>query len=243
MNKISSVLRRAGHVSTVITGGQDTVGLRVPNHPVALELLREFGTGIAAPSANRFGRLSPTSAIHVRNEMGNSIDYILDGGTCHVGIESAIIDLTSEKPRLLRPGTLPVEELEATIKKNIVYFGKTYIRAPGMHTSHYAPKTPLSMASVEHLEFCIHQALERDKVVGVLSMTRLTLPDKCFYKTIPMNPELWARQLYAMLREFDASNLDCILIETPPRAPGWEAVHDRLSRAASSTCKPRTSLL
>ncbi len=143
---LTLVLKRATGVIDEVTGGQDTVGLRVPSHPVAQQLLQAFGGGIAAPSANRFGRVSPTTAQHVREDLGDAVDLILDGGACEVGIESTILDLSSGAPVLLRPGRIGAAEIETVIGAQVARASAQSPRAPGMLEAHYAPQLPLLLA-------------------------------------------------------------------------------------------------
>ncbi|HET6498146.1 MAG TPA: L-threonylcarbamoyladenylate synthase, partial [Coriobacteriia bacterium] len=149
---LTLILKRGPVVSDAVTGGQDTVGLRIPGHPVALALLREFGGGIAAPSANRFGRISPTRASHVIDEFGAEVDYVVDGGPCAVGVESTILDLTSERPRVLRPGGVTAADIAELIGEAVEAPSTGGPRTPGRLASHYAPRTPLRLARSQDLE-------------------------------------------------------------------------------------------
>src|SRR5262249_6863474 len=137
---LTLVVRRTELATDAVTGGQDTVALRVPGHPLALELLQEFGGGLAAPSANRFGRVSPTLAEHVRQDLGSEVDLILDGGPCTVGVESTVVDVTQESPVLLRPGGVSKEALEKVLGRPLGSPDKASPRAPGLLPSHYAPR-------------------------------------------------------------------------------------------------------
>ncbi|MBU6994831.1 L-threonylcarbamoyladenylate synthase [Ferrovum myxofaciens] len=230
---LTLILRRASCVPDIVTGGQDTVGLRVPDHPLALALLKVFGGGIAAPSANRFGRVSPTTAAHVREELGDAMDLILDGGPCRVGIESTILDLSGHQPRLLRPGAITLAEIEAVLKQPIAQPGNEAPRVPGMLRSHYAPKTPVCLIPPAYLEAEVRWHLGQGQRVAVLSRIALLLPDACLWKGMPDYPAGWARELYARLRALDVQCFDYILIEAPPIGADWQAVRDRLERAAS----------
>ncbi|HET6756464.1 MAG TPA: L-threonylcarbamoyladenylate synthase [Burkholderiales bacterium] len=219
---LTLVLPRAPQVSDLITGGQDTVGLRVPGHPVVLELLKAFDSGIAAPSANRFGRLSPTTAEHVREELGDSVDLILDGGPCEVGIESTIVDLSSEPPVLLRPGKISKREIEDAIGQTLAARGAT--RAPGTLPSHYSPRTPLKIVSAAELEKC---ATEN---VAVLSFGT-TMSSR--WIAASRDAAEYARSLYANLRALDEMQCDVIFVERVPESEEWTAIRDRLARAAA----------
>ncbi|MHB1495790.1 MAG: L-threonylcarbamoyladenylate synthase [Acidithiobacillus sp.] len=231
---LTMILRRACHMPDMVTGGQDTVGLRVPDHPLALALLEVFGGGIAAPSANRFGQVSPTTAAHVREELGDAVDLLLNGGPCRVGIESTILDLSGQQPRLLRPGAITIAELEAVLEQPVASQGNNAPRAPGMLRSHYAPNTPLYLVPAVNLEAEICRRLRQRQRVAVLAMPATLLPESCPRHPMPTHPAGWARELYAQLRALDKQELDAILIEKPPTGADWQAVSDRLGRAASA---------
>ncbi len=231
---LTLILHRACRVPDRVTGGQDTVGLRVPDHPLALMLLEAFSGGIAAPSANRFGQVSPTTVAHVREELGDAMDFILDGGPCRVGIESTILDLSGHQPRLLRPGAITLAEIEAVLEQPVIPQGNDALRAPGMLRSHYAPRTPLYLVPTGHLKAEICRRLRQGQRVGVLAMPATQLPESCLRHHMPPHPAGWARELYAQLRALDQQGLDGLLIEAPPSGADWQAVSDRLARAASA---------
>ena len=235
---LTLILHRTGRVPGIVTGGQDTVGLRVPDHPLALALLEAFGGGIAAPSANRFGRVSPTTAAHVREELGDALDRILDGGPCRVGIESTILDLSGHQPRLLRPGTITLAEIEAVLQQPIAQPGNDAPRAPGTLRAHYAPNTPLRLVPITNLEAEACWRLAQGQRIAVLSLSAILLPEVCLQQGMPIQPSGWARELYARLRALDTLCLDCILVEDPPSSADWQAVRDRLERAASAQGGP-----
>lgn len=232
---LTLILRRAPQVLDCVTGGQDTVGLRVPDHPVALALLRSFGGGLAAPSANRFGRLSPTTAANVREELGSAVDHIVDGGPCRVGIESAIVDLSGGQPRLLRPGMLGADAIEAVLGDKVHGSSPGAPRAPGTLRAHYAPGTPLLLVSTSQFaaEAARHQSLgER---VAAMTYTEVALPEAVARTALPAEPAGYAQALYAQMRGLDGLHCDCLLVETPPDDAAWQAVRDRLQRAAYAT--------
>ena len=226
---LTMILPRAPGVPDAVTGGQDSVGVRVPGHPVAQQFLRAFGGGIAAPSANRFGRISPTQASHVASEFGDAVEFILDGGACEVGIESTIIDLSRGSPVLLRPGRIGRMALSVALSADVVRAGEHATRAPGMLESHYAPATPLEVLDAEAL----NSRLAPD--VAVLAMTP---PPHDFPQAhwiiASANPQTYARELYAILRRLDAMHCRLLLVEQPPAEDSWMAVNDRLTRAARS---------
>jgi len=239
---LTLVLLRQPHVPDVVTGGQDTVGLRMPDHPVALALLRELGSGkgLAAPSANRFGRISPTTAEHVRVELGESVDMILDGGACRVGLESTIISFADGTPVLLRPGGIPVAELEDALGGRISTpeAARSTVRAPGMLASHYAPTTPLEVWSSEALPRRAQELAALGQRIVVLEQTSLPLQygDNLLRCAMPIQAPAYAHSLYATLRQMDAAGFDRILVEAPPDTNAWQAVNDRLRRAATLYC-------
>ncbi len=238
---LTLILRRAPHVPDEVTGGQDTIGLRVPAHVVALELLRAFGGGVAAPSANRFGHVSPTTAEHVRAELGGEVDMILDGGPCIVGIESTIVDLTGAQPRVLRPGGIGRAQLEAVLGSALDARdtnSATVPRVSGALASHYAPETPVRWVERASADAAALRALAAEAgsvgVISVMANDALVAHRgaRVEWRVLPPDPADYARALYARLRELDALGLDLILLDVPPDTPAWEAVRDRLRRAA-----------
>jgi L-threonylcarbamoyladenylate synthase len=230
---LTMVLKRAAHVSDLITGGQDTVGLRVPSHPVAQQLLKAFGGGIAAPSANRFGRLSPTTAQHVREELGDAVDFVLDGGPCDVGIESTIVDLTHETPAVLRPGRISAHQIAEALLARTGESAVGRPRVSGSLESHYAPILPLKIVQPEEIENYL--LVRMDKPIAVLAR-RGRPPDSkaTLWQVAPEMPDDYARLLYATLRRLDVSGCRMIVVEALPALPEWMAVRDRLGRAATA---------
>lgn len=233
---LTLILKRNASVPDAVTGGQDTVGLRVPTHPVARALLEAFGGGLAAPSANRFGRVSPTRAEHVRTELGDVVDMILDGGACTVGIESTIVSFAQEKPLLLRYGAIAVASIEAVLGHPLERAGNLagLPRAPGSHDSHYAPATPITLLDATALWAEATRAAPNEHIaVMPLSQPDGELPTEVVVFAMPCSAEDYARQLYAVLRDADQAGCTRLLVERPPAEPDWLAVHDRLNRAAS----------
>jgi len=228
---LTLVLKRAASVPNAVTGGQDTVALRVPSHPVAQALLAAFGGGIAAPSANKFGRVSPTTAEHVGADFGRSIALILDGGAAQVGIESTIVDLSGETPRLLRPGGVPVAAIEQLIGGELAMPGEQAPRAPGRHATHYAPRAHVKL--VRRREMIEILGSHKGRRVAALAL-EVTMPRlaPALQRVVPAVATKYAHELYASLRALDATGADVILVEQPPQTPGWAAVNDRLRRAA-----------
>ena len=224
---LTLVLKRAPGVHDRVTGGQDTVGLRVPGHPLALDLLAAFGGGIAAPSANRFGRISPTTAAHVRADLGDDVDLVLDGGPCEVGIESTIVDLSRGTPVLLRPGRVAAEDIAAVLGTAPRPRDDAAPRAPGTLEAHYAPRRPLRLVSRVELEAASAPG------AGVLAFEEAPAGvAAALWLRAPADPARYAHELYANLRRLDDAARSVILVERPPALPGWDAVRDRLERAS-----------
>ncbi|HEX7053244.1 MAG TPA: L-threonylcarbamoyladenylate synthase [Burkholderiales bacterium] len=224
---LTLILKRSPLAKDFVTGAQDNVGLRVPSHPVAQDLLKTFGKGIAAPSANRFGRVSPTTARHVREDLGDDADLILEGGPTEVGIESTIVDFSGGAPVLLRPGHIARSELEEILKSRIEDRDSASPRHPGGLARHYAPRTPARLVPAHQLD---KEIARLDGKAAVLAFSR---PDERvdYWLRMPRAPLAYAQRLYAALRELDEAGCEVILVEAPPDAPEWAAVLDRLRRA------------
>ncbi|MDT8408576.1 MAG: L-threonylcarbamoyladenylate synthase [Wenzhouxiangellaceae bacterium] len=234
---LTLVLKRSSRASDLITGGQDTVGLRVPGHPVALRLLKCFGGALAAPSANRFGRISPTTAEHVIDELGDAVDAVIDGGPCRVGVESTIVDLTGDRPTILRPGMIGIAELASVLgSAPMIADLATGPRAPGRLASHYAPQTPLELVPSQALESRLRYWCEQGRRVVVMAPgpAPRSMPEEQ-WQEMPTEAECYAKRLYAQLRALDERGLDRILVEIPPPGSQWDAIRDRLHRAASES--------
>ena len=233
---LTLILPRAARASDAVTGGEDSVGLRVPAHPVARALLAAFarhgGHGVAAPSANRYGHVSPTTAQHVADDLGDRVAMILDGGPCDVGIESTIVAFDDDRPVLMRPGGIGIDALVRVLGRPLEAPGVDAPRASGTHASHYAPRAAAFLVDAILLSAEIERLAERDEVVGVLARTvrRPTELDGHWIDA-PADVEGYARDLYANLRRLDAVHPDAILVESPPDDPAWLAVRDRLERA------------
>jgi L-threonylcarbamoyladenylate synthase len=234
---LTLILKRHSSVLDAVTGGQDTVGLRVPNHPLAIELLREFDGGVAAPSANRFGRISPTSASHVREELDSGVAIILDGGPCAVGIESTILDLSGREARILRPGMLRADAFVAVLgyAPNCGATQNTP-RVSGSLEAHYAPRTPLQLLAAADLPVVASQALAAGQRIVAFAAQPLALSDgNIAWCPASTDPVQFAHELYARLRELDAMGCDLILVAAPPPDEAWRAVTDRLRRASAGS--------
>jgi len=232
---LTLVLRRAPAVDLAITGGQDTVAVRVPGHPVAQQLLRAFGSGIAAPSANRYGRVSPTRAEHVRDEFGDAVKVILDGGDCKIGLESTIVSCVDAVPRVLRPGFITVSQLRAVVPEVAEGVVAPAPRVPGSDAKHYAPATPLSIVTSGQLEEVVSQLTADHERVAVLAMRPPRVANKFMtWVNAGRRADVYGRELYVNLRTLDRSGAKEILVEEVPPGEQWDAVRDRLRRAASA---------
>jgi L-threonylcarbamoyladenylate synthase len=243
---LTMILSRSKKASNLVTGGQDTVGIRVPSHPAAQSLLKAFGDGIAAPSANRFGHISSTTAAHVEAEFGDQLAMVLDGGSCQVGIESTIVDLTSDQPQILRPGMISSEAICEVLGIKVpsdLTRGKSTVRAPGSLLRHYATKAPLKlMERAEIMELVKGSATTyggtEKSIFAIVSFVDepevddLAVPIAKWIKASEQ-PREYAKSLYSNLRELDASGATSILVEIPPGDPSWSAIQDRLTRAAT----------
>ncbi|MCC7549676.1 MAG: threonylcarbamoyl-AMP synthase [Burkholderiales bacterium] len=245
---LTLILERAPGVLDAVTGGQDSVGLRVPAHPVAQALLRTFGGGLAGPSANRFGCVSPTTARHVHDELGARVEMILDGGACPVGIESTIVDLSSGAPVLLRPGRITPQEIEAVLRTPMARGNVSSPRASGTLAAHYAPRLPLRLVSGGMLDAAVRKTAAQRPVAVLARHARPSYSAAAVWMVAPLDAAEYARLLYAGLRQLDESGCALILVEAPPDTPDWAAVRDRLARAAAGSAadpgmrKPSDSL-
>lgn len=214
---LTLVVPKKAVIPDEVTAGLSTVGLRMPRHPVALELLREAGVPIAAPSANRFTQLSPTTAQHVREAFGNELPFLLDGGPCEVGLESTVIAVTREGLEVLRPGMALVDDATAVVAAN-----QDAHRSPGQHKKHYSPRTRVLLVSGGQIPAYGRGAYlwiaQRGQAARAIQM--------------PSEPADYAVQLYGRLHELDREGLDWIAVEFPPDKPEWAAIRDRLTRAA-----------
>lgn len=237
---LTLILPRSHHVPLDVTGGQDTVGLRIPDHPVALALLTELGPerALAAPSANRFGRVSPTTAAHVQEELGDAVGMILDGGACRVGLESTIVGFSGQIATVLRPGGISLAALAEVLGGKIVLpQGRDVtVRVPGALACHYAPRTPLEVWPAESLWRRARELAAQGLhviVIGWSDPDRVSLENEdIHYFSMPRQAAAYASRLYATLRRFDRGRFERLLVEAPPNDPAWLAVADRLQRAS-----------
>ncbi|MCZ2151633.1 MAG: threonylcarbamoyl-AMP synthase [Bryobacterales bacterium] len=221
---LTMVVPKREMIPDIVTAGLDTVGLRLPAHEVMREVIRRAGVPVAAPSANRFTELSPTTADHVRAAFGNTLDMILDGGPCEVGIESTVLSLAGPDPVLLRPGMVSLEDLEAALGRQVHMAGKVEGAhpSPGMHHRHYSPRTPVILVRGGKLP----------AGRGAYLWTR-TPAHAEYEQRMPANATAYARQLYEALHAADGLGLEWIAVEMPPETEEWAGVLDRLRRASS----------
>jgi L-threonylcarbamoyladenylate synthase len=228
---LTLILPKAEKVNDIVTGGQDSIGIRVPSHPIAQQLLTAFGGGIAAPSANRFGRLSPTKPEHVRDELGAAIQVILDGGESPIGLESTIVSCLGNEARLLRPGFITRSQLEQVVGKLAV--GGVVPRVSGDRRLHYAPSTPLAIVASDDLERYAGEFVARQEKVAVLAMRPpLDTQRNMTWINAGKKPDAYAHNLYNHLRTLDSAGCARILVQELPADERWAAILDRLQRAS-----------
>ncbi|MFE3203106.1 L-threonylcarbamoyladenylate synthase [Embleya sp. NPDC059237] len=237
---LTLVLRRGSRVPLEATGGLETVAVRVPDHPVALALLAAFGGGVTAPSANRFGRVSPTTANDVRAEFGEAVDFVLDGGPCEVGVESTIVDVTGDVPSILRPGGVTREDLEAVLGFPLSVPSTSPIRVPGRHPSHYAPQARVVLVEPEKIVAEAELARDLGHRVGVFLPAPLTgTPVRAHaVVAVPASTAAYARGLYGFLRRLDRQGCDLIIASLPEEEGLGLAIANRLRRAAGPRPTP-----
>lgn len=237
---LTMILPRSNKAAEAVTGGLATIGLRVPAHSVAQAVLREFGGGVAAPSANRFGRVSPTTADHVREELGTAVEMILDGGPCEVGVESTILDLSTDEPCILRPGAITAGQIEQVIGRALVAPEKNTTRCAGRLESHYAPRAAVELVTPSEVIPRAQALINQQKRVAVLcdatteEIEQLLRACQARVLTIqfPQDPAACAQQLYSALRTADAFQVEVALVVPPPQVGLGIAVADRLQKAA-----------
>lgn len=234
---LTLILKRSSKAIDVVTGGQDTVGVRVPAHPVAQELLKKFGGGVAAPSANRFGRISPTLASHVRQELGEAVCCVLDGGPSQVGLESTIVDLTGPRPVLLRPGGITAEQIEQILGEPLGNVADNATRVSGRLASHYAPRAklvvvePIALAAAMRNAEAAH---ERFAVVCDPLVAKAANVHQAHWYKLPADVTTRAQRLYIALRAADDAGYSTIIVahERDPQQLD-AAIWDRLQKAAA----------
>ena len=247
------ILKRAPHVSNAVTGGQDTVGLRVPSHPMAQAVLAAFAqsrkridsaapAGLAAPSANKFGHVSPTTAQHVRDEFGGALDLVIDGGACEVGIESTIVDLSAGEARILRPGFITADAIRSALgatlaapsaqksqPERVSADPPAVPRVSGSLDAHYAPRTRMLIVGSSELNRAL--TAHAGKPIAVLSFSPARTPNTLHWRA-SREARVYAHNMYAHLRAMDTSGCELLIVEAPPEGPAWDGINDRLRRAA-----------
>lgn len=228
---LTLLLKKSPQVPDEVTAGGETIGLRVPAHPVLLELLTSSGMGLAAPSANPYKRLSPTSAAQVLSQMAGRIDAVLDGGDCQVGLESTILDMSGEQLQILRNGPVTASQIAAVAGQVVLTPRQHQIAVPGNVAVHYQPRTPLYVADRARMLEALQAHEERVALVFVADTA--ALPSSPSVRSLPADKASYAQALYRTLHELDALQLDAIWLERPPVGEQWSDVHDRLNRAAS----------
>jgi L-threonylcarbamoyladenylate synthase len=239
---LTLILKRAAHIPDTVSGGQDSIGLRCPSHPVAQALLKEFKAGkggVAAPSANTFGHVSPTTAQHVRDEFGigpgSAVQCVLDGGQSDVGIESTILDLSRMATHgavLLRPGYIGPEQIAKVIGLSPRMPDVAAPRASGTLDAHYAPRTPVALVDADELLATVERQTAKGKRLALIHYSVFADLPLVGAQRMPAQAAGYAHDLYAALRVMDGADADIILIESPPVGGEWQGVNDRLRRAA-----------
>ncbi|MFP5390889.1 MAG: L-threonylcarbamoyladenylate synthase [Gammaproteobacteria bacterium] len=246
---LTLILKRHSNIPDAVSGGQDTIGLRCPSHPVAIALLQAFKEGkggVAAPSANKFGHVSPTTAQHVRDEFHEEVPCVLDGGASQVGIESTILDLSrlpTHGPVLLRPGHIGADAIAAVIGQRPRGADAAAPRASGTLESHYAPVAPVALQDTATLAATLAGQTPGGVRIAVIHYTDLPSAAVHAHLRLPATPDGYAHGLYAALRAMDASDAALILVQTPPQADPWLGVNDRLRRAAHGSAEIAHTLL
>jgi L-threonylcarbamoyladenylate synthase len=248
---LTLILPKGRRIAAKVTAGLKTVAIRCPDHPLALKLLRQFAGPIAAPSANRSNRISPTTADHVRRELGDKVDLILDGGPCRVGIESTVVDLTSPRPTILRPGAVSQQRLQELLGpveiRPAVADDSKPARSPGQQAVHYSPSTPafrLAEADVKRVSAMFAGPGGKNAVLLLIRGTKLArrVGKRCKSEAIIEMPSAavqYARRFYAALREADDRHADVIWVQQPPDESAWDAVRDRVFRATRPASEAR----
>lgn len=239
---LTLVVRRKATVPTALTAGLDTFGVRVPDHPVALALIRAAGVPLAAPSANRFTEVSPVTAAQVARGLGTAVDVILDAGHTRVGIESTVVDVSGGRPVLLRPGMITQQELEAVVGPVSRHRGVAHAEsarpAPGMVARHYAPKAHVELVAGSELHRRVADARTRQSPgvqsdrLGCIVHAQSAPHGLAFARRLPDTPDGYAAALYDALHDADAAGCATLFIEEVPAEPAWDAIRDRLARAA-----------
>ena len=232
---LTMLLKKASHVPSIVTGGLDTIGVRVPSHPVLQRLLQSSGLGLAAPSANPYKHLSPTSARQVLDALDGRINAVVDGGECTIGVESTIVDLTKDDVMVLRAGPISPSELSAVLNRQVLVPAQHSAVVPGNMADHYQPRTPLYLISREELLVKMQLPSESSVFVVLADFPAERFVNRLANKiSMPKNKQDFARVLYKTLHELDSKNFNAIWFEIPPQTEEWLDVNDRLVRASYS---------
>lgn len=238
---LTMIFKKQPHVLDEVTGGQDTIGIRIPRHPIAKALLMAFGGGIAAPSANKFTHISPTTAAAVFDELHDEVDCILDGGPCDVGLESTILDMSNDEPRILRPGMITAADITQILKQSVVKTAETKAlpRAPGSHHLHYAPQTQTHLLdTVSMIAWLSTVKSDASFVViahshALKTVLSATSNNAIHFIAMAEDAKTYAHDLYDTLRNQDHMGYQAIMIEAVPDEPAWFAIADRISKASA----------
>lgn len=224
---LTLILKKQKQVSNLITANQDSVGLRMPNHPLALAVLHAFGSGLAAPSANQFGHISPTCAEDVLEELHDKVDLILPGGAADIGIESTIVDARTTPCTILRPGAITKAMLEEALQQKVLNNNHSKLKVSGNLESHYAPRTPVTLMTKTEIE-----TTDLDGVFVIYS--KIKLPKNTQIIQLSEDPKAYAHDLYKSLRQADHAMMRNIIVEKPPINEAWDAINERLAKAAAN---------
>ena len=233
---LTIILDKSDKVSPLITGGHSTVGIRIPNHPATLALLKEFELGLIGPSANPFGRISPTCSKHVVDYFGDTIDGVLEGGACEVGIESSVIYLQEDAVHFLRQGMISEDEIRKLVP-HLKLQKNSKTASPGTHKKHYAPSTTMHVVAKEDLQQCADHFESLGKTVCGFGLSPCNINS---WIKMPSQPSAYAQKVYAVLHDLDSLDCDIILCERLPQTQEWHALADRIDRAAITMAKPKT---
>jgi L-threonylcarbamoyladenylate synthase len=230
------VVKRKPIAGDWLTGGQETVALRMPSHPIALKILQTLGSGIAAPSANKFGSVSPTSAQHVIADLSAVLDAardaIIDGGSSEVGLESTIVNCTVYHPVVLRPGAITQNQIDEVLNSKVEFAVKADIKAPGLLASHYAPNAKVLLANSESELLALMEKIPNDKFVGLIALEIIGTPSGCIRLAMPHSNMDYAQVMYEAMRAGDMQNLQTIVVVLPAGDDIAIAIRDRLTKAA-----------
>jgi L-threonylcarbamoyladenylate synthase len=232
---LTLILKKRADVADLITAGQESVAIRIPNHPLTLNLLQEFGSGLVGPSANKYGHVSPTTAAHVLQDLKDSEGLILDGGPCNVGIESTIINLLEAEPVIMRQGAISITAISKVLRHPIaIATAQVTLKTSGSHASHYAPHTPAFVLPLNAILQQVATYLQQNQPCSVLSFSKkpANISSNISWQTVPHEPQQYVRELYANLRQHDQLQSSAILIEAVPQTVEWAAIANRLTRAS-----------